>query len=48
MGRDGGWDPRVGWQIGIGQVIIERKKKRVGRYFIFLGLMMDAVLVVDG
>ena len=36
MGRDGGWDPRVGWQVGIGQVIMERGEERVGRYFMFL------------
>lgn len=33
----------MGWQVRIGQVIMERGKERVGRYFIFLGLMMDAV-----
>ena len=30
MGRDGGWNPRVGWQVGIGQVIMERGNERVG------------------
>ena len=47
MGRDGGWDPRVGWQVGIGQVIMEQGKERIGRYFMFLGLMTDAVFPVD-
>ena len=50
MGRDGSRDPRVGWQVRIGQVIMERGKEKGGALFYISGVNdgCRAVFLLDG